>query len=113
VSTPTPTFAELAAATAELVKEKQRAYGDSFGRSGAVLRALYPRGIALEQLDDALTVVRIVDKLFRIATDRDALGEDPWRDIQGYALLAQRRLAASRPSAPPTPPGPDLHGRSG
>ena len=75
-----------------LVEQKQAAYGDSFGKSGAVMRILYPTGISDAQLDDALTVVRVLDKLFRIATDRDALGESPWNDIAGYAILSVRRL---------------------
>lgn len=70
-----------------LVEKKQAAYGDSFGKSGAVMRILYPNGVSLEQLDSALTVVRVVDKLFRIATDKDAFGESPWNDIAGYAVL--------------------------
>lgn len=84
-------YAELGRAIGELVEKKQAAYGDSFGKSGQVLRLLYPDGIPLEKLDDALVVVRILDKLFRIATDRDALGESPFRDIAGYALLAVAR----------------------
>lgn len=79
-----------------LVATKQAAYGDSFGKSGEVMRALYPKGIPPEKLDDALTVVRIVDKLFRVATDRDALGESPWRDVAGYALLAVERQERRR-----------------
>lgn len=86
------TFADIAAEVAKLVEEKQAAYGDSFGRSGAVLDLLYPAGIPVEAYDDALAIVRVVDKLFRVATDRDALGESPWRDIAGYALLAVRRV---------------------
>jgi hypothetical protein len=84
-------FADLGAEIGRLVEEKQRAYGDSYGRSGAVMRILYPDGIRPEQMDDALAVVRVLDKLFRIATDRDALGESPWRDIAGYGLLGARR----------------------
>lgn len=71
-----------------MVEQKQLAYGDSFGNAGDVLRKLYPDGIPPEKMDDSLVVVRVIDKLFRIATDRDALGESPWRDIAGYALLA-------------------------
>ena len=26
--------------------------------------------------------------MFRIATNKDALGESPWQDIMGYALLS-------------------------
>lgn len=74
-----------------LVCSKQAAYGDSFGESGAVMRILYPDGVRPDQLDDALTIVRVLDKLFRIATDKDAFGEDPYRDIAGYCILAIRR----------------------
>lgn len=85
-------FADIAAIIAATVEEKQVAYGDSFGKSGEVLAILYPHGIPVEAYGDALAIVRVVDKLFRIATDRDALGESPWRDIAGYALLAVRRV---------------------
>ncbi len=84
-----------------VVDQKQEIYGDSFGKSGDVMSILYPDGIALDQMHDALTVVRIVDKLFRIATDKDALGESPYEDLSGYGLLgavkhsSQRALKAS------------------
>lgn len=74
-----------------LVERKQAAYGDSYGKSGDIMRILYPDGIRPEQYDDALGVVRTVDKLFRVATDRDALGESPWGDIAGYGLLGAAR----------------------
>jgi hypothetical protein len=87
-------YEEIGSELGRLVAEKQRAYGDSFGKSGRVMRILYPDGVSPDQLDDALAIVRVVDKLFRIATDRDAFGEDPWRDVAGYALLgAARRVA--------------------
>lgn len=91
VTRPAQSFEALGAEIGRLVAEKQRAYGDSYGRSGEVMRVLYPDGIRPEQYDDALAVVRVVDKLFRIATDRDALGESPWRDIAGYGLLGAAR----------------------
>jgi hypothetical protein len=77
-----------------LVEKKQAAYGDSFGRSGEVLKILYPNGVQPEQYTDFLAIVRVIDKMFRIATDRDAFGEDPWRDIAGYSILstAKERL---------------------
>lgn len=87
-----PTFADIAKQVANMVTMKQAAYGDSFGRSGEVLAILYPNGIPIEAYGDALAIVRVLDKLFRIATDRDALGESPWRDIAGYSLLAVRRI---------------------
>ena len=89
-------YQDTATQIAKLVETKQAAYGDSFGKSGEILAILYPNGISLAQLPDALTVVRVIDKLFRIATDRDALGESPWRDIMGYALLSVERESAAR-----------------
>lgn len=84
-------YENLGAVIGRLVDTKQAAYGDSFGKSGEVMRLLYPSGIAPEQIADALCVVRIIDKLFRIATDRDALGESPYRDIAGYGILGAMR----------------------
>jgi hypothetical protein len=78
----------------ELLVEKQKAYGDSFSRAGEIMAILYPDGIKPYQVHDALTVVRIIDKMFRIANappDGDVMGESPWRDMAGYSLLALER----------------------
>lgn len=80
-------FAALGQEIGKLVAEKQAAYGDSFGKAGAVMRILYPGGIPADKIDDALCLVRIIDKMFRIATAKDALGESPYRDISGYGML--------------------------
>jgi hypothetical protein len=71
-----------------LVNEKQAAYGDSFGKAHRILLELYPDGIKPEAYHDVLTMARIIDKLFRIATKKDAFGESPYQDIAGYAILA-------------------------
>jgi len=84
-------YTDIALEIGKLVQEKQLAYGDSFGKSYKVMEALYPNGIDTYKMHDALTIIRIVDKLFRIATNRDAFGESPYRDIAGYALLAVKR----------------------
>lgn len=93
---PVGTYGMIGLSVGELVEKKQAAYGDSFGKSGQVMRILYPDGIPPGKLDDALTVVRVLDKLFRIATDRDALGESPWRDVAGYALLSVHRQECAK-----------------
>ncbi len=77
----------LAAEIGKLTAEKNKAYGDSFSKAAALLRVLYPDGISPESYDDALAITRVIDKLFRLATRKDAFGESPWRDICGYALL--------------------------
>lgn len=81
-------YSKIGSAIGELVAEKNAAYGDSFGRSGRVLRELYPNGISPENYNDLLTIARILDKLFRIASRKDAFGENPYKDIAGYAILA-------------------------
>ena len=52
-----------------------------------LLKVLYPNGVQPEQYKDMLATVRIVDKLFRIATKKDAFGESPFKDIAGYGIL--------------------------
>jgi hypothetical protein len=80
-------FEKLGREVGALVDQKQAAYGDAFGKAGEIFRILYPDGIRPEQYEDVLTMVRIIDKQFRIATDKHALGESPYRDIAGYGLL--------------------------
>lgn len=70
-----------------LVERKNAAYGDSFVKSGDILKIIYPDGIALDQYDDMLALIRVIDKIFRIATKRDAFNENSWDDIAGYAIL--------------------------
>ena len=85
-------YREIAQGIAELVIEKQKAYGNSFGEADQFLKLCYPNGVPVEKYKDMLTLVRIWDKIKRIATDRDALGESPYRDIVGYCLLALNEL---------------------
>lgn len=80
-------YEQMGADLGRLVADKNRAYGDSFHKTGEVLRQLWPNGVPPEQYEDLLAICRILDKLFRIATDRDAMGESPYRDIAGYGLL--------------------------
>ena len=84
-------FAEIGNKVGKLVSDKQRAYGDSFGRSGECLRQMFPDGIKTEQYDDLLTIARILDKLFRIANNPSAFDENPYQDIVGYGLLGMSR----------------------
>jgi hypothetical protein len=84
-------FEQIGTDIGKLVAEKNAAYGDSFNKCGEFLKLLYPNGVKPEQYADMLALVRVFDKQMRIATDKDALGENPWRDVMGYALLAVAR----------------------
>ena len=83
---------EIAGRIAKLVEEKQIAYGNSFNLSGEILKLLYPNGVKPDQYPDMLCVVRIIDKLFRIASQKEAFDENPYDDIVGYGLLGAKYL---------------------
>lgn len=87
-----PDYVHLATSLGELLNEKQGAYGDAFGSMEDIFNILYPEGISPHQYQDILTIARIMDKIFRIANlpknKKDVMGEEPWKDIAGYALLA-------------------------
>jgi hypothetical protein len=83
----TSIFERIGTEVGRLVASKNLAYGGSFARSGEILVILYPDGIAPEKYTDALAVTLVLDKLFRIAAQKDAFGESPWRDVAGYGIL--------------------------
>ncbi len=87
----TDKYKDFAATVGSLVDEKQAAYGDSFNKSGEIMAILFPNGVPTSAFVDMLAINRVVDKLFRIATRKDAFGESPWKDIAGYAILAAYR----------------------
>ena len=80
-------FEKIGTEIGKLVDEKNTAYGSAFEKSEEILKVLYPDGIDPNQYKDMLAVTRIVDKLFRIATQKDAFGESPFKDIAGYGIL--------------------------
>lgn len=84
-------FVEIGTEVGKLVQVKNEAYGDAFAKSGEILRVLYPGGVKPTQYEDLLGVCRVLDKLFRIATKKDALGESPWGDVTGYGILGVAR----------------------
>lgn len=81
-------FTEMACRIGGVVDEKNQAYGDSFSRCGEFLKTLYPNGIRPEQYIDALCLVRMFDKMSRIANGHY---EDSYEDLAGYSLLGAAR----------------------
>lgn len=88
-------FEKIGTDIGKLVEEKNKAYGNSFKKSGEFLQLLYPSGIRPDQYQDVLSLVRIFDKQMRIATDKNAYGENPYRDIAEvmYESVMQRLYA--------------------
>jgi hypothetical protein len=71
-----------------LLDEKNAAYGNSFAESNRILEILYPNGVQPRQYKDMLLFARVLDKMFRIATNPGYAGEDPYKDAAGYFGLA-------------------------
>jgi hypothetical protein len=82
-----PNFKKIGKKVGKLVTKKNAAYGNSFKKSEEFIKILYPDGIKPKDYENILLLLRIFDKQVRIATDKDALGESPWQDIAGYAIL--------------------------
>jgi len=80
-------YEEIGQEIGKLVDTKNKAYGNSFNKSCEILSILYPNGVSVDQYTDMLCLVRIIDKLFRIATQKSAFDESPYKDIVGYGVL--------------------------
>ena len=80
-------YEEIGRRIGALVAEKNFSYGNSFENSGEIMKFLFPNGIPPEKYKISLALVRILDKIFRIATNPGYNNEDPWRDIAGYCIL--------------------------
>ena len=80
-------YEKLGKSVGNLVAEKQEAYGDSFSKSHKILKVLYPEGIKTEQYMDVLTICRVVDKLFRLATDPNYGDESPLYPSKDFQIL--------------------------
>ena len=80
-------FEIIAEQVGKVVTEKNKAYGNSFEESQQFLKILYPNGVPVESYGDMLCIIRIFDKLKRIATRKDAFLEDPFEDLCGYSIL--------------------------
>jgi hypothetical protein len=81
-------FETLGAEIGALTDDKNAAYGDSLRKCADILRIIYPNGIGPADYLDAGIMIRILDKFSRIANDKGAFSENPWRDCVGYCVLA-------------------------
>ncbi|MBA4495119.1 hypothetical protein ACFO25_10010 [Paenactinomyces guangxiensis] len=70
----------------QLVDRKQKEYGDSWGKAAGILEKLYPDGVKPEHYHNMLGIVRVIDKLSRIANGNQG-EENAWADLAGYGLL--------------------------
>lgn len=83
----TPNFKEIGTNIGELVADKNKNYGNSFMHSGEIMKFLFPNGVPPEKYIIMLALVRILDKIFRLATNPKYNNENCWKDIAGYCVL--------------------------
>ena len=72
---------------------KNRMYGDAVRKTTDILHTLYPEGIRPDQYPDLLLLLRVQDKMVRIASytpeRREEDDESPWADVRGYGILGE------------------------
>jgi len=88
-------FHSLGEELADMLDNKNRQYGDSYARMAHVLPMFYPDGVPGDHLLDAVFILRIIDKLMRIASAQGDDMEDPVKDIAGYAILRMKEMRSS------------------
>ena len=72
------------------VAEKNNAYGSAFEQITLMLLQLFPNGIPPEKYGDVSILIRLLDKVCRIANSQENFNnEDAWDDIMGYAMVAR------------------------
>ena len=71
-----------------VVEEKNREYGSAFQKVSEILSILFPNGIPTNKYHDVAILIRVLDKICRIASANDKnVKKDAWLDICGYGLL--------------------------
>lgn len=85
------TIKQITDSIAEMLTEKELAYGNAYDKSEQFLRLLYPDGVKPENYRHLLFQTRIFDKLMRIANNKNAFGEEPYKDIAGYGTKGYQR----------------------
>jgi len=71
-----------------VVEEKNREYASAFQKVSEILNILFPNGIPTSKYHDVAILIRVLDKICRIATANDKdVKKDAWLDITGYGLL--------------------------
>jgi hypothetical protein len=84
-------YETLATAIGRLTDEKARQYGNANVKVGEIMKVLYPEGVPVYALKNALLIVRMLDKICRIANQGpdglDKGAEDPFSDLAGYSLI--------------------------
>jgi hypothetical protein len=82
-------YTRIAKEIGQLVDKKNAQYGDAINVTGDFLKLLFPNGIQPENYNNVAVLVRVFDKMKRIANGNQG-EENAWRDICGYGLLMSK-----------------------
>lgn len=89
-------FRDIAVETAEILEIKNRAYGNSFNKTSEFLKLLFPDGVVDDQYCHLMYIIRVLDKIGRIANSSLLPPEegiiDAYKDINGYTTLMLKML---------------------
>jgi len=78
----------IARDVAGMVREKNRGYGGALQKVSRTLSILFPNGVPTSKYHDVAILIRVLDKICRIASANDKdVKKDAWLDITGYGLL--------------------------
>jgi len=77
---------EVAEQIGKFISQKNESYGSAYGFVNKILRDLYAEKVEPNQYLDFVMIARVLEKISRISHHKQAFGEDPWKDIAGYAL---------------------------
>lgn len=81
-------FEKVGMKIGKLLNRKNRDYGNAFIDGTRFMELLFPNGIPVSKYSDVLLLIRIFDKMKRIATvNKHEDIESPFEDIAGYGIL--------------------------
>ena len=79
-------YEEIGKNIGALVDKKNKAYGNSFSDVESFIKMIFPEKINVDNYGDAIFIIRLFDKMKRLATDKNAFNEDVYKDIIGLAV---------------------------
>jgi len=79
-------FKEIADKIGSMVEEKNVQYGDSYANTQKFLDILYPESIPVEKFSDIVCIIRIFDKLKKVAAQVESDEENPYADLIGITI---------------------------
>jgi hypothetical protein len=89
-------FEDISLEISQTLEKKNKAYGNSFNKTTEHLKLLFPDGVVDDQYQHLMYIVRILDKIGRIANSSLLPPEegvlDAYKDIQGYTTLMLKML---------------------